>query len=128
MQKHLIAGAAALLLSTVGASAGTTWLQLDNSAEAFGITRQQDLYSQQHYLGNLTIGAGVGMAARTGEVGEGVILTDSSKEHDGTYVCYDFERPFRTGGRWVAYSWNGGKIKWLGWGNYTVLSGWPPVR
>jgi hypothetical protein len=112
------------MLSTVGAGAGQTWIQLDNSLDVFRITRQHELFSQEHFFGDLTVGGGVGMAAKTNEIRDGVILTDSSKEHDGVYVCYDFQRPFKTGGAWVAYSSSGGKVQWLGWGTYTVLPGW----
>ncbi len=124
MKKYLMSGAVALLLSAAGASAAPTWIQLDNSVDVFRITQQHDLFSQEHYVGDLTVGGGVGMAAKTHDIGEGVMLTDSSKEYDGMYVCYDFQRPFKTGGAWVAYSSNGGKVKWLGWGTYTVIPGW----
>ena len=123
MKKYLIAGAA-LVLSATGAGAGpTTWIKLDNSADYFRITQQHDLYSQWHYFGDLTVGGGVGMAAKTREIGAGVMLTDSSKEYGNEHVCYDFQRPFQTGGRYVAYSWSGGRIKYLGWGTYTVVPG-----
>jgi len=124
MKKHLIAGAAAVLLSTAGAIAGpTTWIRLDNSADVFRIVQQHDLYSQYHFFGDLTVGGGVGMAAKTREIGDGVMLTDSSKEYNNEYVCYDFQRPFKTGGTWTAYYWSGGKVEWLGWGTYTVIPG-----
>jgi hypothetical protein len=124
MKKYLMAGAAALLLSAVSASAKPVWIQLDDSIDVFRITHQHDLFSQEHYFGDLTVGGGVGMAAKTHEIGDGVILTDSSKEYGGTYVCYDFSRPFKTGGSWVAYASSGGKVQWLGSGTYTVIPGW----
>ena len=124
MKKYLMSAATALLLSSVGANAGPTWVQLDNSIEVFRITHQHDLYSQEHFVGDLTVGGGVGMAAKTADIGDGVILTDSAKNYEGTYICYDFQRPFRTGGAWVAYQSSGGKVKWLGWGTYTVIPGW----
>lgn len=124
MNRYLLAGTAAVLLSASAASAGpTTWIKLNNSAEVFRITQQHDLYSQSHYFGGLPVGGGVGMAAKTREISQGVMLTDSSKEYNNEYVCYDFERPFKTGGIWTAYYTSGGKVKWLGWGRYTVVPG-----
>jgi hypothetical protein len=125
MKNHLMAGGAALLLSTIGASAGPTWVQLNGSADVFAITQQQDLFAQVHYHGDLIEGMGVGMAAKTWYISKGVMLTDSFQYGDGSYVCYDFQRPFKTGGHWVAYSTlNGRKVQWLGSGTYTVIPGW----
>jgi len=113
------------LLSAVSANAGTTWVKLDNSADVFAITQQGELFAQVHYFGDLVEGLGVGMAAKTPYISKGVMLTDSFQNGHSSYVCYDFQRPFKTGGYWVAYSTlNGRKVQWLGSGTYTVIPDW----
>jgi hypothetical protein len=37
-------------------------------------------------------------------------------------VCYQFDRPFKTGGHWIAYgSMNGHSALYLGKGTYSVI-------
>lgn len=122
MKLHLIAGAAALVLSTVSAIAGpVTWIKLDNSPNIFAITRQGDTYAQLHYFGGEPVGMGVGLAASTKDVVKGVMLTDSGM-NGGKFVCYDFQRPFTTGGMWIAYETvDGSKVQWIGSGTYSVI-------
>jgi hypothetical protein len=122
MKLTLIAGAAVLLLSSVCANAGpTTWIKLDNSPNIFAITRQGDTYAQYHYFGGEPVGMGVGMAASTKDVAIGVMLTDSGL-NGGKYICYDFQRPFKSGGIWVAYETvDGRNVQWVGSGTYSIL-------
>jgi hypothetical protein len=133
MTKILMAGLAALLLSTVavsaGSTAGTTWIKLDNSCDTFGITRNGDVFAEEHRCGDLTLGFGAGMAAKTHEMGTTVILGDSHKTDQITQACYVLQRPFVTGGHWEAYFTSDGKtMNELGSGTYTVMQGPPPGR
>jgi hypothetical protein len=122
MKRYFMLGAAMLLLSAVGANASSiTYIQLDKSMDSFAITKQGDYYAQVHSFGTLVISWGAGMAATTKEVGKGVMLTDFQQ---GTLmqICYDFQRPFKTGGKWTAYeTLNGASVEWLGSGTYTVI-------
>jgi len=123
MTRNFMLGAAMLLLSAVGASAGSiTYIQLDRSVDSFAITKQGDYYAQVHSFGDMAVSWGAGMAATTKDIGKGVMLTDFQQ---GTLmqICYDFQRPFKTGGKWTAYeTLNGASVQWLGEGTYTVLS------
>jgi len=132
--KFLMTGATALLLSVAGAAANpttssTTWIQLDNSCDYFGITRNGDVFAEVHGCANLALGVGAGMATNTKELGNTVIVADSHKTQEIAQSCYVFQRPFVTGGRWEAYFTSDGQrmIK-LGSGSYTVLDGPPPWR
>jgi hypothetical protein len=125
MRKLLLLGAAALLASTLGASAqvagNSVTIGLRGTTDVFTITKQgDDFFAQQHrhIMGVETFG--VGMTASTPYIYQGIILTDFAK--NGTYqVCYDFQYPFRTGGHWVAYrTFDGQHVQYMGAGTYYV--------
>ena len=134
MTKFLLAGTAALLLFAPVATAGpvvssTTWIQLDNTCDYFGLTRHGDVFAEVHGCANLTLGLGAGMAARTKDLGSIVVIADSHKTDQIAQSCYVFQRPFVTGGRWEAYfTSDGRKMVEMGSGTYTVLNGAPPWR
>jgi hypothetical protein len=126
MKKLLLLGAAALLASTLGASAQsvgkTTTIVLGGHADMFMITQQgDDFFAQQHkhLMGAQTFG--VGMTASTPYIYKGIMVTDFGK--NGQYqACYDFEYPFRDGGYWLAYRTTDGQhVQYLGHGTYRVL-------
>ena len=131
MKKSLIIAAAALLLSAVGAIAAppTYTIKLDNTADTFVITKIGLLYGQVHYAGT-TESMGVGMAATTGFVGKGFMLTDVQQDGNRPkFVCYDFSNALPAvgnraprGGEWYAYyTFDGKHVQYLGWGTYTIV-------
>ena len=127
MKRYLLAGAAALLLSTVAASAGSTFIiKLTGSPDVFQVTQQRGYFAQVHSSNGLVESYGVGMQARTRYFPNGFMLTDN--EYNGKMqVCYNFENPLKNGGNgghWVAYStFNGHGAFWYGSGTYTVVLG-----
>lgn len=126
MKKFLLVTAAAVLSSTIAANAGNTSgqptvIQLNGLPDVFTITTLGAQFAQEHVRG-LERSFGVGTSATTPSIYNGVSLSDFG--NNGNYQAfYEFQYPFRTGGRWTAFaSVDGIHVIPLGSGTYTVES------
>ena len=125
MKKLLLLGAAALLVSTLGAGAQvakTFTIMLNGRPDLFRITQQtDDLFAQQHRSTRWGVSYGAGMTASTPYIYKGIMVTDFGKNGQ-SQACYNFEFPFRDGGHWFAYrTVDGYHVLKAGAGTYRVL-------
>jgi len=125
MKKLLLITAAAVLSSTLGASAGPnnpTVITLNGTMDTFTIFNQGTYFMQTHVRG-MQRSFGVGSSATTPAIYNGVSLSDFGN-NGSLQAFYNFQYPFRTGGRWTAYATADGRhLIALGSGTYTVNTG-----